>query len=227
MTHKLLVATHNPGKAREYRELLANLPLEVTCLDAEGITEEVEETGATFAENAILKATAYARLSGLWTWADDSGLEVDALDGAPGVYSSRYAGPGATDADRYRKLLDALAGVPWDRRTARFRCTVAIANVPGTFEVPGTWDEIHTADGVCEGIIAFGPAGSNGFGYDPVFYLPEHGATMAQLPPEVKNRISHRGRAAQAAVGMLTEMLAGQWTGQREPTAICATPQTD
>ena len=131
MTRKLLVATHNPGKVREYRELLADLPLEVTYLDAEGVTLDVDETGATFAENAILKATTYARLTGLWTWADDSGLEVDALGGAPGVYSARYAGPGASDADRYRKLLDALTGVPWDRRTARFRCTVAIAATPG------------------------------------------------------------------------------------------------
>ncbi len=214
MTRKLLVATHNPGKVREYRELLSGLPLEVTYLDAEGVTLEVDETGDTLAENAILKATTYARITGLWTWADDSGLAVDALDGAPGVYSARYAGPGASDADRYRKLLDALTGVPWAQRTARFRCTVAIAipdvNVPGTSEVPGTWaGAVRTADGVCEGIIAFGPAGSNGFGYDPVFYLPEHSLTMAQLPPEVKNRISHRGRAAQAAVGVLAEMLAG------------------
>ncbi len=213
MTRKLLVATHNAGKVREYRELLADLPLEVTYLDAEGITQDVDETGATFGENAILKAETYARLTGLWTWADDSGLAVDALGGAPGVYSARYAGPGASDADRYRKLLDALAGVPWDQRTARFRCTVAIAapvaNVPGTSEVPGTWaGAVRTADGTCEGIIAFGPAGSNGFGYDPVFYLPEHGLTMAQLEPEMKNRISHRGRAAQAAVAVLAEMLA-------------------
>ena len=142
MTRKLLVATHNPGKVREYREILADLPLEVTYLDAEGITLEVDETGATFAENAILKATTYARLTGLWTWADDSGLEVDALGGAPGVYSARYAGPGATDADRYRKLLDALTGVPWDRRTARFRCTVALATPDG---------EARTVDGTCEG----------------------------------------------------------------------------
>ncbi len=214
MTRRLLIATHNPGKVREYRELLADLPLEVTYLDAEGVTEEVEETGATFAENAILKATAYARLSGLLTWADDSGLAVDALDGAPGVYSARYAGPGAGDADRYRKLLDALSGVPWDRRTARFRCTVAIAG--GTVEtlhvetlhvetLHATSLLRHTADGVCEGIITFGPAGDNGFGYDPIFYLPEHGLTMAQLPPEVKNRISHRGRAAQAAAEWLRQ----------------------
>ena len=203
MTHTLLVATHNPGKVREYRELLAGLPLEVTYLDAEGITLEVEEAGATFAENAILKATTYARATGLLTWADDSGLEVDALGGAPGIYSARYAGPGASDADRYRKLLDALAGVPWDRRTARFRCTVAIAIPPP--DAPGTW----AAEGICEGIIAFGPAGSNGFGYDPVFYLPEQRATMAQLPSEVKNQISHRGRAALTAAVVLGRCCAG------------------
>ncbi len=198
MTHKLLVATHNQGKVREYRELLAGLPLEVTYLDAEGIALEVEETGQTLAENARLKATTYARASGLWTWADDSGLEVDALGGAPGVYSARYAGEGASDADRYRKLLDALIGVPWARRTARFRCVVALATPGG---------EIRASDGACEGVIAFGPAGSNGFGYDPVFYLPDRGLTMAQLGAEVKNEISHRGRAARAAQALLAAML--------------------
>ena len=200
MTRKLLVATHNPGKVREYRSLLADLPLEVTYLDAEGITLEVEETGHTFAENAVLKATTYARTSGLWTWADDSGLEVDALDGAPGVYAARYGGSGLSDADRYRKLLDALTGVSWTRRTARFRCVVALATPTG---------DVQTADGACEGIIAFGPAGSNGFGYDPVFYLPDRGQTMAQLPAETKHEISHRGRAARAAETLLEAMLRG------------------
>lgn len=195
---KLLVATHNQGKVREYRELLAGIPVEVTYLDPEGITLEVAETGATFEENARLKASTYAGLSGLWTWADDSGLEVDALGGGPGVFSARYAGANATDADRYRKLLDALAGVSWDQRTARFRCTVALATPEGT---------VRTVDGVCEGIIAFGPAGSNGFGYDPVFYLPDHDQTMAQLPPEVKNQVSHRGRAAKNALAVLKNML--------------------
>jgi XTP/dITP diphosphohydrolase len=200
MTRKLLVATHNPGKVREYQMLLADLPLDVTYLDAEGITLEVEETGHTFEENAVLKASTYARISGLWTWADDSGLEVDALGGAPGVYSSRYAGPGASDADRYRKLLDALTGVPWARRTARFRCVVALATPAG---------DVQTADGVCEGIIAFGPVANNGFGYDPVFYLPNRGLTMAQLPGEAKNETSHRGRAARAAETLLDAMLRG------------------
>ncbi len=199
--HRLLLATHNLGKVREYRELLAALPLEVTYLDAEGITFEVDENGRTFSENAIIKATTYARLSGLWTWADDSGLEVDALGGAPGVHSSRYAGPGASDADRYRRLLHALAGVPWDRRTARFRCVVALATPEG---------DVRTAEGLCEGVIAFGPAGSGGFGYDPVFYLPDLGVTMAQLTSEEKNRISHRGRAARGAARLLQEMLAGE-----------------
>jgi XTP/dITP diphosphohydrolase len=206
------VATHNPGKVREYREILADLPLEVTYLDAEGISEEVEETGATFAENAILKATTYARLSGLLTWADDSGLEVDALGGAPGVYSARYAGPDATDADRYRKLLNALADVPWDRRTARFRCTVALAMPDGDVRTAdgAPSAKVLTADGVCEGVIAFGPAGSNGFGYDPVFYMPERGVTMAQLEAEVKNVISHRGRAARVAAEILRHMTSDQ-----------------
>ncbi len=195
---KLLVATHNQGKVREYRELLAELPLEVTYLDAEGITLEVEETGATFEENARLKAVTYAAASGLWTWADDSGLQVDALDGAPGVFSARYAGVGATDADRYRKLLDALTGTPWNRRAARFRCTVALATPDGV---------VRTADGVCEGVIAFGPVGDNGFGYDPVFYMPDQNATMAQLPAELKNQVSHRARASQKALLLLKEML--------------------
>jgi XTP/dITP diphosphohydrolase len=199
-TNRVLVATHNPGKVREYREILAALPLELTYLDPEGITLEVEETADTFAGNAVLKATAYARFSGLLTWADDSGLEVDALGGVPGVFSARYAGPGAGDADRYRKLLDALAGVAWERRTARFRCVVALATPAG---------EVHTGEGACEGIIAFGPAGDNGFGYDPVFYFPERGLTMAQLPAAVKNQISHRARAAHAAAQILREMVGG------------------
>jgi XTP/dITP diphosphohydrolase len=175
------------------------LPVELTYLDPAGITLDVEETGTTFAENALLKAATYARLSGLWTWADDSGLEVDALGGAPGVYSARYAGPGAGDADRYHKLLDALTGVPWDQRTARFRCVVALATPEGV---------TRTAAGVCEGVIAFGPVGDQGFGYDPVFFMPDRGVTMAQLPAEVKNQVSHRARASQAAVPLLAELLA-------------------
>jgi XTP/dITP diphosphohydrolase len=184
---KLLIATHNPGKIKEYQALLTGLPLELTYPAQEGLNIEVVETGESFAENARLKATAYARASGLLTLADDSGLEVDALDGEPGIRSARYAGRGASDEDRYRLLLEKLRGVPWEKRTARFRCVIAVATPQG---------QIHTAEGACEGIIAFAPKGEHGFGYDPVFYFQEYGMTMAELPPETKNKISHRARAA-------------------------------
>jgi XTP/dITP diphosphohydrolase len=195
---KLLVATNNPGKVREYQALLKGLPLTLTYPVQEGLDIEVEETGSTFAQNARLKATAYARTSGLLTLADDSGLEVDALGGEPGTRSARFAGQGASDEDRYRLLLSKLEGVPWQQRTARFRCVIAVARPQG---------EVHTAQGTCEGVIAFEPRGEHGFGYDPVFYMPEHGQTMAELEPEVKNRISHRARAAEGARRILQELL--------------------
>ncbi len=196
---RLLVATHNPGKAREYRELLADLPVEVTWLDAEGITFEADEDGDTFEANAILKASAYAHATGLLTWADDSGLEVDYLDGWPGIASARHAGPEATDEDRVRILLDRLKGVPIEKRTAMFRCVVALAWPDG---------RALTASGSCPGVIADRPAGSGGFGYDPVFYLPETGLTYAQLTPDEKHTISHRGRAARQARVLLEQWLA-------------------
>jgi XTP/dITP diphosphohydrolase len=195
---KLLVATNNPGKVREYQVLLKGLPLTLTYPAQEGIDIEVEEIGSTFAQNARLKATAYARTSGLLTLADDSGLEVDALGGEPGTRSARFAGPLASDEDRYRLLLSKLEGVPWQQRTARFRCVIAVARPQG---------EVHTAQGTCEGLIAFEPRGEHGFGYDPVFYVLEHGQTMAELEPEVKNRISHRARAAEGARRILQELL--------------------
>jgi XTP/dITP diphosphohydrolase len=195
---KLLVATNNPGKVREYQALLKGLPLTLTYPAREDIDIEVEETGSTFAQNACLKATAYARTSGLLTLADDSGLEVDALAGEPGTRSARYAGQGASDEDRYRLLLSKLERVPWQQRTARFRCVIAVARPQG---------EVHTAQGTCEGVIAFEPRGEHGFGYDPVFYMPAHGQTMAELEPEVKNRISHRARAAEGARRILQELL--------------------
>lgn len=194
----LLVATHNKGKLREYRDLLRDVPARLVYLDEVGIHEEVPETGATFEENAVQKARAYARLSGLLTLADDSGLEVDALGGAPGVHSARYAGLNASDEDRIRKLLAELEGVPPEKRTARFRCVIAVATPEG---------EVVTAEGTVEGFIADAPRGHHGFGYDPVFYLPERGCTMAELPPEEKNRISHRARAAQAIKPRLLELL--------------------
>lgn len=201
LKRKLLVATHNPGKVREYRALLADLPLEVTYLDAEGIAFEVEETGHTFEENAVLKARAYAAATGLLTWADDSGLEVDALGGEPGVRSARYGAPEVTgDEGRYRLLLSRLEGVPEAERTARFRCVVALAWPDG---------RAVTAEGTCEGRIALAPRGQHGFGYDPIFLVADYGyqRTMAELEPAAKNAVSHRGRAARAARALLEEAL--------------------
>lgn len=198
---RLLVATNNPGKLREYRDLLAGLPetVEISFPAQEGIDLEVEEVGETFDENARIKAVAYAQASGLLTLADDSGLEVDALDGAPGVRSARYAGPGASDADRYRKLLADLAGIPPGQRSARFRCVVALALPEGP---------VYTAEGRCEGNIGFSARGEHGFGYDPVFIVDGFGGkTLAELSPEVKNRISHRARAMEAALPTLRRLL--------------------
>ena len=200
MTTKLLVATRNPGKVEEYRALLSDLPLEITWLDAEGITLEVEETGTTFEENARLKATIYAQISGLLTWADDSGLEVDALDGWPGVASARHAGPDASDADRTQILLHKMQDVPYERRTAVFRCVVSVASPQN--------GELLSASGASSGVIMFQPKGDGGFGYDPVFYVPKYGRTYAELEPHEKHALSHRGRAARKAKILLQRYLA-------------------
>jgi len=196
----LLVATNNPGKIREFRELLAALPVTITFPKESGLNLEVAETGLTFEENARIKAAAYAQATGLVTLADDSGLEVDALGGAPGVWSARYAGAQASDSDRVRKLLSALVDVPPGKRTARFRCVVAVAGPAG---------DVQTAEGRCEGNIVLAPRGDNGFGYDPVFAVQGYGGlTMAELPPELKNQVSHRARALMAARQILAEVLA-------------------
>ncbi|TET51052.1 MAG: RdgB/HAM1 family non-canonical purine NTP pyrophosphatase [Anaerolineales bacterium] len=194
----LLIATHNAGKLREYQRLLAELPVLLRSPHEVGTSLDVPEDGTTFTENASKKAKAHAEASGLLTLADDSGLEVDALDGAPGIRSARYVR--GSDADRVRALLDHLRDVELDQRTARFRCLVAIATPDGRLE---------TVEGTCEGVIAFEPAGHGGFGYDPVFYLPELGCTMAELDAEEKNRISHRARATQAAIPVLRRLIAG------------------
>ena len=193
----LLIATSNPGKKREYEELFADLPLRLFSLRELSIMSAIEETGATFVENALLKAQAYAQESGMLTLADDSGLEVDALGGAPGIRSARYGEPGYSDEDRYRLLLRNIADVPCDKRTARFRCAIALV-----------WPEGHQriVEGTCEGYIAEGPRGSNGFGYDPVFYIPEYGCTMAELSDEVKNRVSHRADAVAKAAAILASL---------------------
>jgi XTP/dITP diphosphohydrolase len=194
---KLLLATRNPGKIREYRELLRDVPFTIATLEEEGVQLEVKEEGGSFEENASLKARAYASASGLLTLADDSGIEVEALGGGPGPLSARYAGPHASDEERLALLLRALEGVPWERRRARFRCVIAIATPQG---------EVRTVEGIREGVVAFEPRGENGFGYDPIFYLPELGKTMAQLPLEEKNRLSHRAEAARKAAQLLREM---------------------
>lgn len=192
---KLLVATNNPGKLKEYQHLLRDLALQIVSLSDERIDFEPDETGSTFEENAVIKAIAFAQQSGLLTLADDSGLEIDALGRAPGVHSARYGGTQrGEDVKRYELVLRQLEGVPWAERTARFRCVVAVAapNHP-----------VETVEGVVEGIIGFAPRGEHGFGYDPIFFIPELDCTMAQLLPETKNHISHRARAAQAALPIL------------------------
>jgi XTP/dITP diphosphohydrolase len=202
MAKVVLVATHNRGKIAEYRDMMQGLDLEWLGLADLGVTLEVEETGETFEENAVLKAEAYAAETGLLTLADDSGLEVDALNGAPGVLTARYGGVGLTPKERYELLLRSLAGVPWEARTARFRCVIAL-HIKERL--------VGTAEGSCEGIIATEAAGEGGFGYDPVFYLPERQVTMAQLSAEEKHKISHRGRAVAGIGPLLRGWLIGNW----------------
>ena len=191
---KLLLATNNPGKIREMTSLLQGTPFVVATPESEGLSLEVEETGSTFEDNAILKAVAFASASGLCAMADDSGLEVDALGGEPGVYSARYAGPDATDEDLVRYLLGKLEDIEWKKRSARFRSVVALAHPDG---------EVQLFEGSCEGIVAFEPHGAKGFGYDPIFYLPTLGKHMAELEMEEKNSVSHRGMAARKALEFL------------------------
>jgi len=185
---KLLLATSNRAKMREYKHLLHSLPFELVSLAEQGIATVVSEVGGSLEENARLKATTLAAQSQLMALADDSGLEVDALGGEPGPLSARYAGEGASDRGRINYLLARLKGVPWERRSARFRCVIAIATPDG---------EVELCSGECRGVITFEPKGRHGFGYDPVFYLPELGKTMAELPLEIKNQVSHRGQACQ------------------------------
>lgn len=193
---KLLLATNNPGKVKEIIAITHDWGVKIITPERIGLKLEIEENGHTYAENAALKASAFARASGLLSMADDSGLEVDALGGKPGLHSARYSPlPNASDADRRAYLLEQLRGIsqPW---TARFRCIIAMASPDG---------ETRFAEGVCPGEIIPEERGSNGFGYDPIFLLPESGLTMAQLPMQEKNLISHRARAVRAARGLLIE----------------------
>ena len=197
---KLVFATRNRGKLVELRQMVPAQQLELLALDDIPGAPEVEEDGATFADNAIKKATEIMAATGLPALADDSGLEVDALDGAPGVHSARYAGAGATDADRIVLLLKNLQGIPAEQRTARFRCAVAFVH-------PDDPQDIQLTEGACEGRILEEQRGHGGFGYDPVFHVEELDQTFAQIPAEHKNRISHRGQAMARMAAHLRERL--------------------
>ncbi len=198
MKRPLVVGTKNRGKVREVLAILAGIPADLKSLDDyPGLPEPIEDAD-TFQGNASIKALYYARLTHCWTLADDSGLEVDALDGAPGVLSARYAGAGGDDAANNTKLVAQLVGVQPERRSARFRCVVVLA---------GEHQVLATASGVFEGLIVDTPRGANGFGYDPHFYVPELGMTAAQMPAELKNSLSHRGRALAAIRPQLIRLL--------------------
>lgn len=196
MDMELVLATRNPGKVRELSQMLAPLGYEVVSLDRYPGVPEIVEDGATFKDNAVKKAATVARHTGRLALADDSGLEVDYLGGAPGVHSARFAGEGHNDRANNEKLLNLLSGVPAEKRSARFRCVVAVATPDG---------RVFTAEGTCEGVITTEPRGEGGFGYDPLFLVPEYGKTFGELEPAVKNRISHRGRA----LALAREILAG------------------
>ena len=192
---KIVLASNNTGKVREINQILAGLDYEVVP-QAEFDIPEADETGLTFVENAILKARHAAQLSGLPAIADDSGLEVDALNGAPGIYSARYAGVDASDTDNLNKLLDALQGVPETERTARFQCLMVFmrhGEDPTPLICQGSW----------EGRILETAQGENGFGYDPIFFVPERNCSSAQLDPETKNSLSHRGKALKQLLSVM------------------------
>ena len=186
--NKIVLASNNQGKVKEISALLAELGFEVITQREAGVIEEIEETGLTFVENAILKARYAAKISGLPAIADDSGIEVDALSGAPGIYSARFSGAGATDEKNNQKLLEKLAGLPAEKRTARYQCLLVFmrhAEDPVPLITQGSF----------EGVILESPRGDNGFGYDPLFYVPTHNCSAAELDPAEKNRISHRAIA--------------------------------
>lgn len=188
---KFIAATKNKGKLKEIEEILTGLPLQVISMEEAGVSDEIEETGSTFEENAMIKAKTVFDKTHEMVMADDSGLEVDFLNGAPGIYSARFAGEGATDSDKNTKLLNMLADIPFEKRSARFVCAIAVVLQNG---------EAFTVRGTCEGFIGYKPEGGNGFGYDPLFYMPEYKMTTAQMEPEEKHKISHRGKALRLMV---------------------------
>ena len=195
---KFVVATKNKGKLLEIAEILKELPFEIVSMEELGITKEIEEYGITFEQNAIIKAREIFDITREMVMADDSGLEVDFLNGAPGIFSARFAGVGATDSNKNNKLLELLKGVPFEKRSARFVCVIAVVLSDGSH---------FTVRGTCEGFIGFEAVGNNGFGYDPLFFLKEYNQTTAQMQPEEKHRISHRGKALKAMVQKLETIL--------------------
>ena len=196
----LLIATKNTGKVREIENLLADLPVNLRSLSDFSEIVEPEETGATFIENAVIKARFYSLRSGIWALADDSGLEVAALNGAPGVLSARYAGENANDQERNEKLLRELDELPDDKRTARFVCAMAIADEKGEIQ--------FTAEGICSGKIALTSSGTNGFGYDPIFIPDGFSETFGTLSSDIKQRLSHRARATSKIIQYLRQFYA-------------------
>ncbi|RQD77111.1 MAG: XTP/dITP diphosphatase [Candidatus Syntrophonatronum acetioxidans] len=194
----LVIATHNKGKVKEFREMLEDCPVEVKSLLDYPQCPEVVEDGNSFEENAIKKAETIKEYTGEMVLADDSGLEVDYLEGKPGIYSARFAGEGAGDEENNNKLLNLLQGVPPEDRGAQFTCVIAISSPER---------ETVTVKGICRGIITDAPRGEMGFGYDPLFLVPAYGKTFSELEPEIKNRISHRGKAMEKAARILREIL--------------------
>lgn len=196
---RLLIASNNPGKVAEFRRLLADCGWELVAPAQLDLKLPEGEPGETYEENAKMKALNGARASGLVTLADDSGLEIDALDGGPGARSARFLGEDASYEERFVRILGEMAELPSEKRWARFRCVIAVAE-------PGS-EEVKLCEGEVQGLIAFEPRGELGFGYDPIFYLPQLARTMAELPSQMKDLISHRGRAAMRARPLLKEML--------------------
>lgn len=195
---EIAFASNNKHKLEEVRQILSGLPLTIHSLADLGLEVEISEDGQTFRENALIKAHLAAKASGMISLADDSGLEVDALNGAPGVRSARFAGDKADSSQNNKLLLEKLKNVPFDQRTARFRCVLALVTLAG---------EEHLWDGTCEGLIGFEEHGQRGFGYDPLFILPAYQKTLAELGPEIKNKLSHRAMALKNALPYLTRII--------------------
>ena len=196
---KIVIATHNNHKSIELLKLMSNLPITWMTLRDLGIDTIVEETGTTIQDNAILKAREYARLTRMYTLADDSGLAVEAINGRPGVYSSRYGGNDLSSKQQRELLLKELYSISWTNRKAHFRCTLALSNPYGT--------DITVANGVCQGLITMSDRGTKGFGYDPIFYVPHQSCTMAEMDADTKNRVGHRGKATHKMKGKISKLI--------------------